>query len=127
MTKEELLASSSMKGYRLNEFQFRLHNDGLDWRPSEPIKLSYTGEAVVLSERELYNNLYNLSNLIEEKLAYKTMVETKKDTEKKDKKVVSVEYYNVKGEKSSKPFYGVNIEVTTYDDDSTMTKKIENR
>ena len=40
------------------------------------------------------------------------------------KKVTSVKYYNLAGVESAEPFSGVNIEVTTYSDSSTTTKKV---
>ena len=40
------------------------------------------------------------------------------------KNVASVKYYNLAGVESAEPFSGVNIEVTTYSDGSTTTKKV---
>ena len=40
------------------------------------------------------------------------------------KVVVGVKYYNMAGVESDVPFQGVNIEVTTYDDGSRLSRKI---
>ena len=40
------------------------------------------------------------------------------------REVVGVEYYNVAGQRSDKPFEGVNIIVTRYDDGTTSTAKV---
>lgn len=40
------------------------------------------------------------------------------------KKITSIKYYNLAGVESAEPFSGVNIEVTTYSNGSTTTKKV---
>ena len=44
-----------------------------------------------------------------------------------DKEIVKVEYVNMAGMRSSSPWNGVNIKVTTYSDGSTSTTKVMNR
>jgi hypothetical protein len=41
-----------------------------------------------------------------------------------DRQATSVTYYNVTGQQSSKPFDGLNIVVTRYNDGTTDTAKV---
>ena len=41
-----------------------------------------------------------------------------------NKEVVKIEYVNMEGMSSTRPWNGVNIKVTTYDDGSTSTTKV---
>ena len=66
LTKEEMLEQSASKGYKLNEFQYLLYNNGFDWRPKEPVKLTCTDGKVVITMDELTNNLNFLESFLTE-------------------------------------------------------------